>query len=75
MSVINSLHGNRFEIYTLVSEIHDNVYLAFGIKNVYEIETVVNNMGLKCTLPEKINSFLSKDRCDTEAKGTEIYSN
>ena len=28
------IHGHRFEIYTLVSEIHENVDLVLGIKNV-----------------------------------------
>ena len=36
MSVIVDIHGHRFEIYTLVSEIHENVDLVLGIKNVFE---------------------------------------
>ena len=31
--VFVDIHGHRFEIYTLVSEIHKNVDLALGIKN------------------------------------------
>ena len=34
--VIVDIHGHRFEIYTLVSEIHENVDLVLGIKNVFE---------------------------------------
>ena len=30
--VIIDVHRHRFEIYTLVSEIHENVYLVLGIK-------------------------------------------
>ena len=30
--VIIDVHGHRFEIYTLVSEIHENVDLVLGIK-------------------------------------------
>ena len=30
--VIADVHGHRFEIYTLVSEIHENVDLVLGIK-------------------------------------------
>ena len=37
------MHGHRFEIYTLVSEIHENVDLVLGIKNVFEIEGVINS--------------------------------
>ena len=35
--VIIDVHGHRFEIYTLVSEIHENVDLVLGIKNVFEV--------------------------------------
>ena len=41
--VIIDLHGHRFEIYTLVSEIHENVDLVLGIKNVFELEGVINS--------------------------------
>ena len=37
------IHGHRFEIYTLVSEIHKNVYLVLGIKNVFKLEGVINS--------------------------------
>ena len=40
--VIIDVHGQRFEIYTLVSEIHENVDLVLGIKNVFELEGVIN---------------------------------
>ena len=36
------IHGHRFEIYTVVSEIHENVDLVLGIKNVFELEGVIN---------------------------------
>ena len=37
------MHRHRFEIYTLVSEIHENVDLVLGINNVFEIEGVINS--------------------------------
>ena len=37
------VHRHRFEIYTLVSEIHENVDLVLGIKNVFNLEGVVNS--------------------------------
>ena len=37
------IHSHRFEIYTLVSEIHENVDLVLGIKNVFELEGVINS--------------------------------
>ena len=41
--VIIEVHNQRFEIYTLVSEIHENVDLVLGIKNVFELEGVINS--------------------------------
>ena len=32
--VIVDIHGYRFEIYTLVMEIHENIDLVLGIKNI-----------------------------------------
>ena len=43
ISVIVDIHGHRFEIYTLVSEIHENVDLVLGIKNVFELDGVINS--------------------------------
>ena len=36
------IHGHRFEIYTLASEIHENIDLVLGIKNVVKLEGVIN---------------------------------
>ena len=41
--VIIEVHGHRFKIYTLVSEIHKNVDLVLGLKNVFELELVINS--------------------------------
>ena len=41
--VIVDIHGHRFEIYTLVSEIYENVDLVLGIKNVFALEGVINS--------------------------------
>ena len=40
--VIVDIHGHRFEIFTLVSEIHDNVDLVMGMKNIFELEGVID---------------------------------
>ena len=37
------IHGHRFEIYTLVTEIHENVDLVLGIENRLELEGVINS--------------------------------
>ena len=41
--VIIDVHRCRLEIYTLVSEIHENVDIILGIKNVFELEGVINS--------------------------------
>ena len=41
--VIVKIHGQRFEMYTLVSEMHENVNLVLGIRNVFELEGVINS--------------------------------
>ena len=38
--VIIEIAGHRFEIYTLVSKIYDNIDLVLGFKNVFELEGV-----------------------------------
>ena len=35
--------GHRFEIFTLVSEMHENVDLVFGTKNIFELEGIINS--------------------------------
>ena len=41
--IIIEVHRHRFKIYTLVSEIHKNVDLVLGIKNVFELEGIINS--------------------------------
>ena len=38
-----TIHGHRFKIYTLVSEIHENVDMVLGIKNIFKLEGVINS--------------------------------
>ena len=41
--IIVDIHGHRFKVYTLVSEIHENVELVLEIKNAFELEGVINS--------------------------------
>ena len=36
-------HDHRFEIFTLISEIHENVDLVLEIKNIFELEGIINS--------------------------------
>ena len=40
--IILDIYGHRFKVFTLVSEIHKNVDIILGIKNVFELEVVIN---------------------------------
>ena len=40
--IITVIVDHRFEVCTLVSEIHENVDLVLGIKNVFELEGIFN---------------------------------
>ena len=41
--VIMTIQKHRFEIFTLVSEIHENVDLVIGIKSLFELEGVIDS--------------------------------
>ena len=43
ITVIMTIQNHRFEIFTLVSEIHENVDLVNGIKNLFELEGVIDS--------------------------------
>ena len=40
--VIVEINGHRLEVFTLVSEIFDNINMVLGIKNLYELEGVID---------------------------------
>ena len=40
--MVIDVHGHRFEIFMLVSEIHENVDLVLGVKNIFELEGVTD---------------------------------
>ena len=41
--VIINIHGHRFEIFILVSEIRDNVDLVMGMKNIFKLEGMIDS--------------------------------
>ena len=53
MPVIIDIHRHRFQIFTLVSEICDNVDLVMGMKNIFELEGMID-------LRDSCFSFLSR---------------
>ena len=39
--LVIDIHGHRFEIFMLVSEIYGNLDLVLGIKNIFELEGII----------------------------------
>ena len=48
-----NIHGHRFKIFILISEILENIGLVFGIKNIFELEGIINSQ-------ESCFSFLNR---------------
>ena len=72
MPVITDLHRHRFEIYTLVSEIHENVDLVLGIKNVFELEGVINARDCCFKFLNRSLPIFSNGPCNSEIQGTKV---
>ena len=41
--IIVDIHGQKFQVYTLLTEIHKNIDLVSGIKNIFELEGIINS--------------------------------
>ena len=66
--VIIDIYGHRFEVFTLVSEIHDNVDLVLGMKNVFELEGVVDTGDSSFKFLNRSLPFYSKDQVVVKPK-------
>ena len=51
--IIVDIHGHRFEVFTLVSKIHDNMDLVMGMKNIFKLKGVIDSQ-------DSCFSFLSR---------------
>ena len=71
--VIVDIHGHRFEVFTLVSEIHDNVDLVLGMKNVFELEGVIDMADSSFKFLNRSLSFFSKEQVIVKPKEKEIH--
>ena len=66
--VIIEIHGHLFEVFTLVSEIHDNVDLVLGIKNAYELEGIVDMRDSSFKFLNRSIPFFSKQQTIVKPK-------
>ena len=62
------VHGHRFEVFTLVSEIHDNVYLVLTMKNVFELEGVIDMQDSSFKLLNRSLPFFTKEQVVVKPK-------
>ena len=60
--IVIDIHGHRFEIFTLVSEIHENEDLVLGTNNIFELEGIINSWESCFSLLNKSISFLPKEQ-------------
>ena len=66
--VIIDIHRHRFEMFMLVSEIHDNVDLVLGMKNVFELEGVIDMWDSSFKFLNRSLPFFSKQQVVVKPK-------
>ena len=66
--IVIDIHGHRFEIFTLVSEIYENVDLVLGIKNINELEGIMNSQESCFSFLNRSIAFFPKEQIILKAK-------
>ena len=60
--VIITIKSHRFEIFTLVSEMHKNVDLVSGIKNLFELDRVIDSQNSCLSFLDRSIPFSQRKR-------------
>ena len=66
--VIITIKNHRFEIFTLVSEIPENVDLVLGIKNLFELEGVIDSWNSCLSFLNRSIPFFPKEKVEVKPK-------
>ena len=66
--VIMAIQKHRFEIFTLVSEIHENVDLVTGIKHLFELEGVIDSMDSCVSFLNRSIPFFPREKASVKPK-------
>ena len=66
--VIMTIKNHRFEIFTLVSEIHENIDLVIGIKNLFELEGVIDSWDSCVNFLNRSIPFFLKEKVSVKPK-------
>ena len=70
--VIIEIYRHLFEVFTLVSEIHDNVDLVLEMKNAFELEGIVDMQDSSFKFLNRSIPFFSKGTDDSQTKRKEV---
>ena len=62
IQIIIDMHGHRFKMFTLVSQICENIDLVFGIKNIFELEGIINSWESCFSFPNRSIPFFAKEQ-------------
>ena len=60
--VVINIHGHRFEVFTLVSELDESVDSVLGIKNIFELKGIINLLESWFSFLNRSISFFPKDQ-------------
>ena len=60
--IVIDILGHRFEIFTFVSEIHENIDIVLGIKNIVELECIINTQRSYFSFLNRSIPFFSKEQ-------------
>ena len=66
--VLMTIPKHRFAIFTLVLEIHENADLVLGIKNLFEIEGVIDSQDCCLIFLNRSISFFKREKVDVKPK-------
>ena len=72
IQIIVDIHGHRFKVYTLVSEIHKSIDLVLGIKNVFKLEGVINSWEWCFSFSNRSIPLFPKERIVVKPKKEKI---
>ena len=73
--IVIDIHGHWFKVFTLVSEIHKHVDLVFGIKNISELEGIMNSWESCFGFLNRSIPFFPKEKKCLETHRTETDKN
>ena len=72
--LIITIQKHRFEIFTLVLETHENVDLVLGIKNLFELEGVIDSRDSCLSFLNRSIPFFTKEEVEVKPKEQKLLT-